>query len=104
MRQMYPAMRRFGVVVATLLLAACAETPTQESTGQYIDDTAITTQVKAALVNDAQVSALDVGVETYKGVVQLSGFVNSSQEKARAENLARNVKGVKDVENNINLK
>lgn len=104
MKQTYSAMRRLGAVLATALLAACAATPTQESTGEYIDDAAITAQVKSTLIGDEQVSAMDVGVETFKGIVQLSGFVNSAQEKVKAEELARSVKGVKGVENDIRLK
>ncbi|MDD5250390.1 MAG: BON domain-containing protein [Rhodocyclaceae bacterium] len=98
------AMRWLGAAAASVLLAACAATPTQESTGQYVDDATITGAVKSAFVGDDQVGVLDVGVDTSNGVVQLSGFANSAREKARAEELARSVKGVKDVENDIRLK
>ncbi len=89
-----------GVVLA-LTLAACAATPKQESTGEYFDDTTLTTKVKAALLNDPMVSGLAVNVETFKGVVQVSGFVKSAAERARAGELARGVAGVKQVRNDI---
>jgi osmotically-inducible protein OsmY len=97
-------MRWLGAATVAVLLTACAATPTQESVGEYVDDTAITAHVKSALVSDKQVSALDVGVETFKGVVQLSGFVNSAQEKEKAAEIARTVKGVKAVENDLHVK
>ena len=104
MKQTHPVMRHLGAALAAVVLAACASTPTQESVGEYIDDTAITTQVKTALMGDEKVKAMDVGVETFKGIVQLSGFVNSVEQKAKAEQLARSVSGVKGVENDIRLK
>ena len=85
-------------------LGGCASTPTQESTGQYIDDTAITAKVKAKFVEDKDVSAAAINVETFKGVVQLSGFVNSRSDIHRAVEVARSVKGVKSVKNDMRLK
>ena len=82
----------------------CASTATRESTGEYIDDSTITAKVKAAYVHDPVVSALAVSVKTYKGVVQLSGFVNTATEKARAEEVARGVLGVKSVTNSLIVK
>ncbi|PTX97916.1 BON domain-containing protein [Opitutus sp. ER46] len=87
-----------------LVQTGCAGTSTQESTGEYIDDAGITTKVKAAFVRDPIVKALDVKVETFKGTVQLSGFVDSQEHKARAEQIARNVPGVQNVTNNITIK
>lgn len=87
-----------------IALGGCAATPTQDSTGQLIDDSAITTKVKAAFVTDKTVSALGIGVETQKGVVQLSGFAKSTDEIRQAERVARQVKGVKDVRNDIFLR
>ena len=105
MKQKHSTMGRLGAVLATALLTACAETPMQVSSGEYIDDTAITAQVKSALVGDEQVSTLgSVGVDTFKGIVQLSGFVDSAQEKEKAGTIARTVTGVKAVENDIRLK
>lgn len=92
-----------GVGGATLS-SGCAGTATRESTGEYIDDAAVTTKVKAALVKDPLVSALDVKVETFKGTVQLSGFVDTAEQKARAEQIAAGVGGVAGVRNNIALK
>ena len=87
-----------------ILLVGCASQATRESTGEYIDDTAITTKVKAALVADKEVSALSVNVETYRGVVQLSGFADNQSEISRAVSVARGVKGVKSVKNDLRVK
>jgi hyperosmotically inducible periplasmic protein len=87
-----------------LLSTGCAETATRESTGEYVDDSTITTKVKADLVGDDTVKAHQITVETYKGVVQLSGFVDTSEQKDRAAEIAKNVPGVKDVTNNIIVK
>jgi hyperosmotically inducible protein len=83
---------------------ACSSTATKQSTGEYIDDTAITAKVKSAFVKDDTVKAMDVQVETFRGVVQLSGFVDSTMQKQQAEAVARGVNGVRDVTNNIQLK
>jgi hyperosmotically inducible protein len=90
-------------VVATLA-AACAATPTQESTGGYIDDSTITAKVKTDLLQDNKVSATNVHVKTYKGVVDLSGFVNSDSEISEAGMVAGQVSGVKSVHNNLIVK
>lgn len=89
---------------AFLFQAGCAGTATRESTGEYIDDAGVTAKVKAAFVRDPAVSALDVKVETFKGTVQLSGFVDSQEQKARAEQVARSISGVQEVRNNITIK
>ena len=86
------------------LPTGCAGTSTKESTGEYVDDASITTKVKAAFVKDPVVKAIDVKVETFKGVVQLSGFVTTTDEKVRAEQVAASVNGVRQVNNNISLK
>ena len=90
--------------VGTALTTACSSTATRQSTGEYIDDTAITAKVKGAFVADDSVKALDVQVVTFRGVVQLSGFVDSAAQKSRAEQIARSTNGVRDVTNNIQLK
>ncbi len=92
--------------VATVLLAlgGCAGSPNHESVGEVIDDSAITTKVKTAFVGDKDVAAHNIHVETFKGVVQLSGFANTSYESWKAADLARNVKGVKAVRNDIAVK
>ena len=82
----------------------CAATPTKESTGEFVDDSSITVKVKAAFVKDPVVKAIEVTVETFKGVVQLSGFVNTNAEKAQAGRLAAAVKGVTSVKNDIVVK
>lgn len=83
------------------LLAGCAVSRQQETVGQYIDDTTITTQVKARFADDATVAATSIRVETLRGQVQLSGFAKSVTERERAEVLARSVKGVAGVRNDI---
>jgi len=94
------------VVLAVLatLAAACAATPTQESTGGYVDDATITTKIKTNLVQDAKVSSTDVHVKTYKGVVDLSGFVDTQAQIAQAGVVAGQVSGVKAVHNNLIVK
>ncbi|MBC8009563.1 MAG: BON domain-containing protein [Burkholderiales bacterium] len=89
---------------AASLATGCASTATSSSTGEYVDDSAITVKVKSAFVKDPIVKALDVSVETYKGVVQLSGFVGTPEEKRQAEAVAANVKGVTGVKNGLIVK
>jgi hyperosmotically inducible protein len=93
-----------GTPVAFLSLSGCAGTSTRESTGEYVDDSALTGKVKAAFAKDDDVKARDVQVETFKGTVQLSGFVNTAEEKSRAAQIAKGVPGVKSVKNNITVK
>jgi len=97
-------VRLLTVGLIASALTACAGSPTRESTGEYIDDTLITSKVKAKFVESDDVSAAAVNVETFRGIVQLSGFVNSDGERRRAEDLARAVQGVKQVKNDIRLK
>lgn len=85
-------------------ISACSETRTQESTGQYVDSSAITTKVKAALVQDQSLKAFDIHVDTFKDEVQLSGFVNSPELSARATRVASSVEGVRSVKNNLIVK
>lgn len=89
---------------ATVVATGCASTATQSSLGEVVDDSVITTKVKAAFVEDKAVSALNINVETFKGTVQLSGFANNLNEMSRAVDLARSVKGVRAVKNDIRLK
>ncbi len=94
-------------LIAALMLTAvvgCASTPTHESTGQYVDDTVITTSVKAAILNDPTLKVNEINVETFKGVVQLSGFVRSADNIVTAVNVARGVNGVKSVKNDMRVK
>jgi osmotically-inducible protein OsmY len=86
------------------LTTGCAATPTRESTGEYVDDSTITAKVKAAFLKDDVVKASAVSVETFKGIVQLSGFVDTAAEKYRAADLAAGISGVRDVKNKITVK
>jgi osmotically-inducible protein OsmY len=97
-------MRLVVALVAAMTFAACSSTRTTESTGEYVDDSAITSKVKTALLGDAGLKSFDIGVETYKNVVQLSGFVNTNQLKARAAQVASSVAGVRSVRNDLVVK
>jgi osmotically-inducible protein OsmY len=104
-------MKTRHITLYTLLAAAflalspgCASTKHHESTGQYIDDSVITSKVKSSLLNDSGLSAFDINVETYKGVVQLSGFVDTQQHIDEAITVAKGVEGVKSVKNDMHLK
>jgi osmotically-inducible protein OsmY len=98
---------RICVLVAAVALTAfagCASTAKQESTGQYIDDTAITTSVKAAIFNEPGLKSAEINVETYKGRVQLSGFVSTREKSERAVQVAQAVNGVTSVANDMQIK
>jgi osmotically-inducible protein OsmY len=96
----------FTIIPALLLvtLMGCASTSKHEGTGEYIDDTVITTKVKAAVLNEPTLKSSEVNVETYKGIVQLSGFVSDAGDVPKAAEVARNVKGVKSVKNDLRVK
>lgn len=98
--------RFFAVFLAIAFVSAlgCAGNATQESTGEYVDDSWITTKVKTAIFEDPLTKATEVNVETFKGVVQLSGFVGSSAAMYQAVNVASGVKGVKSVRNDMRVK
>ena len=89
-------------LVATL--AGCASTPTKEGTGEYIDDSVITAKVKASIFNEPTLKSTEINVETFKGDVQLSGFVAQAQDAKKAAELARGVKGVVSVKNDVRVK
>ena len=91
-------------VIALVSLAGCASTRTQDDAGEYLSDTWITTQVKAALVGDSLVKSTEVNVETFKGTVQLSGFVSSDQAMDQAILVASNIEGVTSVKNDMRIK
>ena len=97
-------IRYFVLLMVIATFVACASTPKQESTGEYVDDSVITTKVKSLLAADDFLKSFQIGVETYKGIVQLSGFVNSQQAVDKAVEITRSVKGVKSVKNNLILK
>lgn len=85
-------------------LVGCASTATTESTGEYIDDSVVTANVKAAMVLQPELKASEINVETYKGAVQLSGFVSSQEDIDKAVAAARGIHGVKSVTNDMRLK
>lgn len=100
-------IKRISLLLAAVALAGmvgCASTAKQESTGQYVDDTTITTKVKAAILNDPALKSAEINVETFKGRVQLSGFVSSKANIDQAVVVARAVPGVTSVANDMRLK
>ena len=102
--------KRRGVVGCLVLIlfvaafVACASTSKQSSTGEYVDDSVITTKVKSLLAADDFLKSFEIGVETYKGVVQLSGFVASQKAADKAVEIANSVQGIKSVKNDLVLK
>jgi hyperosmotically inducible periplasmic protein len=92
---------RFALMAAALTLAGCAATRTHESPGEYADDTGTTARVKAALIEDQETKAHQIDVETFRGVVQLNGFVDSAPAKLQATRVAESVSGVQEVHNNL---
>jgi osmotically-inducible protein OsmY len=102
-RQFFP-IAMLAVAASVMTLAGCGSTATQSSTGQYLDDTAITGKVKAAIFNDAALKSAEINVETFKGAVQLSGFVNSQADIQRAVAVTQGVAGVKSVKNDMRMK
>ena len=101
--------RRWVVACFTLIMliatfVACASTSKQEGTGEYLDDSVITTKVKSMLAADDFLKSFQIGVETYKGTVQLSGFVNSQKAIDKAIEITSSVKGVKSVKNDLVVK
>ncbi len=103
-RNIFRRTATISLLVAAAALGACASTSRHEGTGEYVDDTVITTKVKAAVFEDASLKSAEINVETFKGRVQLSGFVNSQADINRATALARNIKGVTSVANDMRLK
>jgi osmotically-inducible protein OsmY len=96
-----------GCLMLLMLVAAlvsCASTSKQEGAGEYVDDSVITTKVKSLLAADDFLKSFQIGVETYKGIVQLSGFVDSQKAIDKAGEIASGVKGVKSVKNNLIVK
>ena len=105
------AMKKRNIVIHCLVLlmliatfAACASTRTRESAGEYIDDSVITTKVKALLAEDDFLKSFQISVETYQGTVQMSGFVNSQKAVDKAAEIVMSVKGVKSLKNNLIIK
>ena len=101
------ALKGLGLLVLTIVLVSawgCGSTTRTEGTGEYVDDSVITAKVKTAIFNDATLKVNEINVETFKGVVQLSGFVNSQADINKAVQIARGVAGVKSVKNDMRLK
>jgi osmotically-inducible protein OsmY len=94
----------FFLALTLLTVAGCASTQGHEGTGEYLDDSVITTKVKSAILNEPGLNSAEINVETFKGVVQLSGFVTSRADINRAVVVARGVAGVKSVKNAMRLK
>jgi len=92
------------LAVTLVSVVGCASTSKQEGTGEYVDDSVITTKVKAAIFNEPTLKSAEINVETFKGAVQLSGFVNSQADINKAVEVTRSVKGVTSVKNNMRLK
>jgi osmotically-inducible protein OsmY len=91
-------------VTSLFAVAGCASTSTKEGTGEYVDDSVLTTKVKASIFNEPTLKSSEINVETFKGTVQLSGFVAQPSDIAKAGEVARGVKGVKSVKNNLHMK
>ena len=100
----FKGISTFFVALTMMFMLGCAATPTREGTGEYIDDSVITTKVKAELLEEPGLKSAEINVETFKGVVQLSGFVSSQANINKAVEVARAVRGVKSVKNDMRVK
>ncbi|MBI5860771.1 MAG: BON domain-containing protein [Rhodocyclales bacterium] len=104
MKQISKYLSAVFLVVTLVSAVGCASTSKQEGTGEYIDDSVITTRVKAAILNEPTLKVAEINVETFKGVVQLSGFVSSQTAANKAVEVARGVHGVTSVKNDMRIK
>ena len=102
--KLFNRFANFFLVILLVSFLGCASTAKQEGTGEYIDDSVITAKVKAEILKDDTLKSSEINVETFKGVVQLSGFVNSQSDINRAVEVAGSVKGVTSVKNDIRVK
>ncbi len=100
----YKRISAIFLAIVLFSMLGCASTAKQEGTGEYVDDTVITTKVKAAIFNEPMLKSTEINVETYKGVVQLSGFVSSEASIKKAVEVTRSVKGVTSVKNDMRVK
>ena len=100
----FKGISNFLVAVAMMFMLGCAATAKQEGTGEYVDDTVITAKVKAEILEEKGLKSAEINVETFKGVVQLSGFVSSQAMIGKAVEVARGVRGVKSVKNDMRVK
>ncbi len=100
-------IKRMGLMITALsmaLLIGCAATPKKEGTGEYIDDSVITTKVKVAIFHNPALKSSEINVETFKGIVQLSGFVGEQADIKEAGGIAQSIKGVASVKNDLRVK
>jgi len=104
MKKAYTVFRLLVVLMMIAAFVACASTPKQESTGEVVDDSVITTKIKSLLASDEFLKSFQISVETRKGIVELSGFVNTQKDKDKAGQIARGVEGVKSVKNALIVK
>ncbi len=104
MKQLGKYLSAFFLAITLVSVVGCASTSKQEGTGEYIDDSVITAKVKAAILDEPTLKVAEINVETFKGVVQLSGFVSSQAASSKAVEVARSVRGVKSVKNDMRIK
>jgi len=104
MKQLRQYLSAAFIAVTLVSVVGCASTSKQEGTGEYIDDSVITSKVKAAVFNEPTLKSAEINVETFKGAVQLSGFVSSQAAINKAAELARGVSGVRSVKNDMRIK
>lgn len=104
MLKLHRFMKFLACLVLITAFMGCASTRTHEGTGEYVDDSAITAKVKTAIFTDSDLKVMQINVETFKGVVQLSGFVDSQKMATKAVDVARGVSGVVSVKNNLIVK
>ncbi|MBI3524342.1 MAG: BON domain-containing protein [Betaproteobacteria bacterium] len=104
MKQLGKYLSALFAALVLVSVVGCASTSTKEGTGEYLDDSVITTKVKAAIFNEPTLKSAEINVETFKGVVQLSGFVSSQTAANKAVEITRGVKGVNSVKNDMRLK
>ena len=104
MKPMIKFVTALLLVAGLLTNVGCAATPKEEGTGEYVDDTVITTKVKTAILNESTLKVSEINVETFKGIVQLSGFVSKPADVQKAAEVAHGVPGVKSVKNDIRIK
>lgn len=104
MAKRHRMLRFLACIALVAVFPGCASTPTRESTGQFVDDSTITTKVKALLFEDQYLKAFQINVKTFKGEVQLSGFVDSAQSARKAGEVAGSVSGVRSVRNDLVVK
>jgi hyperosmotically inducible protein len=104
MKQVIKFLSALFLALSLLTVIGCASTKTQEATGQYFDDSVITSKIKAAILNEPTLSSAEINVETFKGVVQLSGFISSNKDADKAIEVVRTIGGVKSIKNDMRLK